>query len=234
MSDAEAALLRSSYNEYPERTAWDVRFPAAGRRGGSRPALQQDGAPVGVGGSTEANGPAPEPPIYSPYPVPRPVDVRGPLTGIAAINAREAPGAQGAFDPCIGEGDSWVQSASIVNSAEGNRSSRRIARPFVITHLQYWGENGVPASTVNVRMKLFVSRDNDQVSSWDAVRGTDVFGMGDTIHTGEDGMMGQYTPITRYPGFVWRESGAYLKMAYKSLYAGTIYIHFVVSWRYIG
>ena len=231
---SNALLLRPRYNEYPERVALDVGFPRPGRRGPSGVARSSGSTDTDGAGGAGDGGLILRPSIIGPYPPERPAGDRGGVPGGTVGGSTERTDVAGAFDPCVGEGDSWEFQSTILQNGEGSAVSRKISRPFVITHVHLWGSNGGIGLSEDPRVKIMVARSDVAETTYAAATGQWIFGLKDKIHDGSEGIVLHFGTVNRYPGFVWRETPAYLKIAWINVATGTVQIDVSISFRYLA
>jgi hypothetical protein len=216
-----AAILRPAYDEYPERYPLEPEYPQAGRRSGSRPpATRVAGAGAGAGGPEDLV----RVPPGSIYPMEQ---IRTELP-IGLISGGIA-GAASSGGQCVEVGDT-LRNSPQVPATGGIRSfsTRRIPRPFVITHLQYWGSNTVPSSVTDLGLTIFIADDGN-------VSLTALVSSGRPLDFWEGGpTLEPFSVVTtHYPNLVISEAGKFIKMQWVNNNAAALETMLAISWKYI-
>lgn len=222
-----AAALRPRYNEYPERYPLDPAFPRAGRRGGSPAPLSTRGA-VGGGEAPGGEG-GPEDLIIVPpgvvFPGPRPRE--GGFSSGSQLPAGEVAGLGGAC--CADVGDT-LRNSPQVPAAGGIRSfsSRRIARPFVITHIQYWSSNTVPSSVTDVKLTIFLADDNSVTLTALVPSGVPL-----DVWEGSNFFEPHAVAHDHYPNLLVPTAGKFIKIEWVNAGAAAVETMLTMSWKYL-
>jgi hypothetical protein len=218
LSLARARVLRPRYDEYPERVALDVGFPQPGRRGPSS-------APKVTGGQGAGGSPAIAP--ISIYPAVRDRST----TPLASVGSVDGSGAGGVG--CLDEGDTCISSPSLNAGASRVIPTNRIARPFVITHFQYWSEQTTPTQVLQIALVIKISDDNDTSGGLDT-SGINIMQMGANIAAGGNILEPFNVVQTHYPNAIITDRGKLIKFAWRNNSGGALKCYAIVSIKFIG
>lgn len=166
MPIAQAAILRTRYNDYPERYSLTPGFPRAGRRGASRPPAAQGVQPPQSGAPGLAPLPGAPPSLPEPdiYPPPRDRGAEAPPINVNPSMPQPPAGAPYSGLCQYPEGDTFAIGANsgLAAGQTHTLTSPLILRPFVIVHVNWWSGAG---NNADWEMRIWAAQNTDAPAS---------------------------------------------------------------------
>lgn len=213
-----AALLRQSYNEYPERWPLVEGFPRPGQRGGSRPPSSSGGGEGGEGSSSLYVPPGAS--VFPPSRL-RPEQAAPPQ---AAYGAQPIPGGSPFCD--LGSGGTFSTSDTLANGTSTIVVPPKFPFPFVITFVEAW--SSIAATGANIQVKV---SENDDSSGGTSVPGTAILippGVADNAVIAVSNAGAQYWPF-----YIVSQPNWFLKLVMNNTSGGAAVIMLRGSWQRI-
>lgn len=194
------SLLRPRYNEYPERYTLNPEFPFPGKRGGSRPRVDDAARVVSP---RDPNFPAARPRVDE--------------VSLGRLPVGTSPEAS-AVNKCAGEGGTFfTRSASVLTTVTTVLVSDAIQRPFLLRHAQGFAGADLTAGS-GIIIKIAVDQNT---AGGQATSGTNIEGLGITSAT----FAAVGVALDIYPEVRWTITPAFLKFIFFNLSAGTLFFY---------